>query len=144
MNLIINYLKVLVIPLVFVFAFPLILAILNLFGVFSTKLITIIFFGIIALYSGYKLGRTVNKRGFIHGLALGVILSLFMFVFSLLFHNHYLFNTLIYYIIICLSSLIGASLGIQKSDNWVRYFYFRYLLRKRYSIWIVRLSCTAS
>lgn len=117
LNLIINYLKILVIPLVFVFTFPLILAILNLFGVFSTKLITIIFFGIIALYSGYKLGRTVNKRGFIHGLALGVILSLFMFVFSLLFHNHYQFNTLIYYIIICLSSLIGASLGIQKSGN---------------------------
>ena len=92
-----NYLKILVIPLVFVFAFPLILAILNLFGVFSTKLITIIFFGIIALYSGYKLGKTVSKRGFIHGLALGVILSLFMFVFSLLFHNHYQFNTLIYY-----------------------------------------------
>lgn len=117
MNLFIKYLKGLIIPLGVIFLFPLILAILNLLSLKTNNIFILIIMAITLFISGYFIGRTASKRGYINGLGFGLIISLIMFLFSLLFKNHYSFNTLIYYTIIILASTFGSMIGIQKKAN---------------------------
>lgn len=111
---ILKYLKSMIVPIGILFILPLILGILNLFGVQTNKVVILIIMAIGTFISGFYLGRNSLKKGYLQGALLGVILSLVLFLFSLLFKNTYTASSLIYYIIIVISSMIGASLGIQK------------------------------
>lgn len=111
---IIKYLKSMIIPLGILFILPLILGILNLLGIQTSKVIILIIMAIGTFISGFYLGRNSLKKGYLQGALLGIILSLLLFLISLLFKNTYTISSLIYYIIIIISSMIGASLGIQK------------------------------
>lgn len=111
---ILKYLKSMVVPLGIVLVLPLLLGIINLLGVQTNKVVILIIMAIGTFTSGFYLGRNSLKKGYLQGALLGIILSLILFLFSLLFKNTYTASSLIYYIIIVISSMIGASLGIQK------------------------------
>ncbi len=117
MNTLINYLKVLLIPIGFVLIAPLIVGIFNLLGVKTINIIILIVMIITMLISGFFIGKNVNKKGYINGLAFGALTSLIFFILSLLFKNNYQINTLIYYAILIASSTVGSILGIQKKTN---------------------------
>ena len=102
-----------IVPLGIVLVLPLLLGIINLLGVQTNKVVILIM-AIGTFISGFYLGRNSLKKGYLQGALLGIILSLILFLFSLLFKNTYTASSLIYYIIIVISSMIGASLGIQK------------------------------
>lgn len=116
MNNIIKFLKVMVIPIGFVFIFPLFLAILNLLKIKTYNIMILIFMVIVSLISGFIIGKKSNKKGYLNGLILGIVFCLFIFIFSLLFKNNYTINTFIYYLIIIVSSSIGSMFGIQKKE----------------------------
>lgn len=111
---ILKYLKSMMVPLGIVLVLPLLLGIINLLGVQTSKVVILVIMAIDVFISGFYLGRNSLKKGYLQGALLGVILSLILFLFSLLFKNTYTASSLIYYIIIVISSMIGASLGIQK------------------------------
>ncbi|MDD2409624.1 MAG: TIGR04086 family membrane protein [Bacilli bacterium] len=117
MNQIIKYLKVMVIPVSFVFIFPLILGILNLLKIKTYNVTILIFMVIISLISGFLIGKKSEKKGYLNGLILGILFCLFLFIFSLLFKDSYNINTIIYYLIIIVSSSIGSMFGIQKKET---------------------------
>lgn len=117
MNKVIKFLKVSVIPIGFVFIFPFFISIINLFGLYTHKIVILVLMGIISLISGILIGRRTLKRGYINGLTLGIILSTFYFIFSLLFKNSYTINTLIYYLIIIVFTTVGSMFGIQKKQE---------------------------
>ena len=111
---ILKYLKSMIVPLGIVLVLPLLLGIINLLGVQTNKVVILIIMAIGTFISCFYLGRNSLKKGYLQGALLGIILSLILFLFSLLFKNTYTASSLIYYIIIVISSMIGASLGIQK------------------------------
>lgn len=111
---ILKYLKSMIVPFGIVFVLPLLLGILNLLGVQTSKVVILVIMAIGTFIGGFYLGKNSLRKGYLQGALLGVILSLLLFLFSLLFRNTYTFSSLIYYIIIVVSSMIGASLGIQK------------------------------
>lgn len=111
---ILKYLKSMIVPLGIVLVLPLLLGIINLLGVQTNKVVILIIMAIGTFISDFYLGRNSLKKGYLQGALLGIILSLILFLFSLLFKNTYTASSLIYYIIIVISSMIGASLGIQK------------------------------
>lgn len=125
---ILKYLKSMIIPLGIVFIFPILLGILNLLGVQTSKVVILVVMAIGTFISGFYLGKNSLKKGYLRGALLGIILSLVLFLFSLLFKNTYTFSSLIYYIIIIISSMIGASLGIQKKLDWFPVFICFYYL----------------
>ena len=69
------------------------------------------------IISGYILGVKSDKRGALNGLIFGSITSLIFFILSLLFKNNYQINTIIYYLILVVSSVVGSIFGIQKKTN---------------------------
>lgn len=123
---ILKYLKSMIVPLGIVLVLPLLLGIINLLGVQTNKVVILIIMAIGTFISGFYLGRNSLKKGYLQGALLGIILSLILFLFSLLFKNTYTASSLIYYIIIVISSMIGASLGIQK--NWINFQFYLFLL----------------
>lgn len=116
-NKLINYGKVLAIPLGVILIAPLFLAILNLLGMRTYDIILLVIMIISSLVAGFISGRKTEKNGYLNGIVLGIILSLIMFIFSLIFKNTYKLDTLIYYLIIIASSTIGSMIGIQKNNK---------------------------
>ncbi len=117
MNNLIKFMKVSFLPVMFVFVFPIFLAVLNLIGIKSYRILILISMGITSLVSGFIIGRKTDKKGYINGLVLGLSLCLFFFVFSLLFKNQYKINTLIYYLIVTMFTTFGSMLGIQNKKD---------------------------
>ena len=115
MNKIINYLKVLIIPLGALIIIPLFLAFLNLLNVKTNNLVIIILMFIIMLISGLFIGKKVLKKGYLKGLLLGFITCLLFFLISLIFKPNYNLNSLIYYLLIIISSCFGSMIGMQKN-----------------------------
>ena len=117
MNKLIKYLKLMIIPLSVIFIMPLLLSILNLLNINTSKTLILIIMIITMLISGILLGKKIEKKGYLKGLLLGISLSLFMLIFSLLFKNNYNISTLLYYSIIIVSSVIGSMIGVNKQKK---------------------------
>ena len=117
MNLVIKYLKVLIIPIGVLLLFPLILGLFNLLGLKTSKVLCLIIMIVTLLISGFMIGKKVVNKGYLNGIVLGISLSFIMFVFSLFFDNQYHINTIIYYVILIISSTIGSMFGIQKQKK---------------------------
>lgn len=113
----INLFKIMVIPLGVIFLAPIILTILNLFGLKTYNISLLIIMLVTAFITGIISGRKVEKNGYLNGIILGVVLSLVMFLFSLLFKNTYKIDTLIYYLIIIGGTTVGSMIGIQKNNE---------------------------
>jgi len=90
------------------------------FNIFSMRIITILKMAIpiISIFiSSYILGRKSNKLGYLEGIKLGLIVNIFFIIISIITKS---FNvrSLIYYLILLLSSILGAMIGINlKTKN---------------------------
>lgn len=71
-------------------------------------IMAILFFGIM----GIKLGRKSSEKGYKVGLKMGFSLVLLMFFLSLLFHDFFSIQKIIYYGVLILVSMIGSVIGI--------------------------------
>lgn len=107
--------KLYLIFIVIIFTTSLFLSLLNLIGVPSsiTNILSIIIFIITYLSIGFVKGKQSNQRGYLQGIKIGITLSLILFILGLFTFN-FSFKTLIYYLILILSSIFGATLGINK------------------------------
>ena len=116
MNYIINYLKVMLVPLAIIILLPVVLAVSNLLGMKTYSPLVLVLMIITSIVSGFLLGRKANKRGWLNGGSFGLLLVFFLFIFSLIGKNHYALNSLIYYLIIIASCMVGSMFGIQKKS----------------------------
>ena len=118
MNNIKNYLVAIGYFLLVVVVFAIILTIFNYYDIVTSKLFKIIKVLIpsLALFiGGYKVGNSANKKGYIEGIKLSIIIIVMLFMFSYLgFNVTFNVSLILYYIILIISSVLGAMVGINK------------------------------
>ena len=78
-----------------------------------TKNISIIIFILFFFIAGFIKGKNIDKKGYIQGLKIGLELILILFLLSL-FSFSLNIKTIIYYMILLLSSIFGSTIGINK------------------------------
>ena len=97
-----------------------IVTLLNYFDVIAgntLKLIKIVVPIISTLLGSVYLGFNSNKKGYLEGIKLGIIMSFLFFIFSFLGLDKSLsFSRIIYYLIIIITSMLGAMIGISKKS----------------------------
>jgi len=114
MNAFFKYVKSLIIFLSSIVIIPIFLTIFNLFKIETNKIIVIIIGAILMFIIGLLMGKKSESRGYLNGLLLSVISILILVLLSLIFRFSLNINSLIYYVILILSTVIGSVLGINK------------------------------
>ena len=91
------------------------LSLLNLIGITKsiTNILGIIIFIMTYFITGFIKGKNSNEKGYLQGLKTGTILCLILLLLSV-FNLSFSYKTIIYYLILILSSIFGATLGINK------------------------------
>lgn len=93
-----------------------IITLLNYFNIISDKIISIfkILIPIISLFiGGFYIGKNSNSKGYLEGLKLGSIFSIFLLIFNFLaLSNSFKLKYLLFYLIIIVSSILGSMIGI--------------------------------
>lgn len=113
-----NYLIAIGYFLLVVAVFAIILTIFNYYDIVTNKLFKVIkaLIPSFALFiGGYKVGNNANKKGYIEGIKLSLIIIVLLFIFSYLgFNTSFSISLILYYIILIISSMLGAMIGINK------------------------------
>lgn len=112
-----KYFSVILVPLVFLTLFPFILSLINLFDIEINRFIYLGSIILLSIITGMLLGFVTEKKAYLKGLALGSIMSIIMFLISLILKSKFSFYSLIYYLIVIVSSTMGSIIGITKKDK---------------------------
>lgn len=116
-----KYLTSIGITLGLILSFSFFLNIFSYFDLLSNNVykIILIFTSIISIAVGaFMLGKGANKKGYLEGIKFGLITTLLFFIISFLaFDQKITISSLIYYLILIITSSIGAMLGINKRTN---------------------------
>ena len=115
-----KYFKKLGISFLYIIAFILVITffitLLNYFNIISDKVISIfkILIPIISLFiGGFYIGNHSNNKGYLEGLKLGGLFSIFLLIFNFLaLSNSFKLKYLLFYLIIIISSILGSMVGI--------------------------------
>ena len=93
----------------------LLLSLLNTFGVPKniTNILSMIIMILTFLITGISKGKNCEKNGYLQGLKIGSILILILILIGFISFN-FNFKTILYYLILLLSSVFGAMIGINK------------------------------
>lgn len=105
---------------IFIILLTFICSLLNLIGVNSTITNLMIFvFNILAFFIfGFKTGKKANNKGYIAGLKIGGLFLLILIIINLFSaRNFFNITTIIYYVLLILSSTLGGSIGINKKED---------------------------
>ena len=97
-----------------------ILTILYYFDVINNNIYNIIKMIIVLLslfINAYLLGKSSTKYGLVEGLKLGGIILIIMFILKITTNSSFDIRTIIYSIILLLTSSIGSIIGINKKEN---------------------------
>ena len=94
-----------------------IITILSYFKIISFKAIpsiSLIFGCLIIFLLGFDVGKKREKKAYIGGLKLGLIVTLILFIINLIFFKLFSVKTIVYLFALVLSSIMGSILGINK------------------------------
>ncbi len=97
----------------------LIFTIIDYFHLINTKVVSILklIYPLLSLFlTSYRLGLNSSKKGYIEGLKMGGII-IFIFTIFILLLSKYQIKTLLYDIIILLTSTLGSMVGINRKKN---------------------------
>ena len=96
---------------IFIFTF------FNYFNIFSDKVTNVLKMILVIgtfIFSGFYLSKRSKGRGFLEGLKIGTILSLFLLLVTLLgINSSFEWRNLIYYLILIISSMTGGIIAKQ-------------------------------
>lgn len=93
---------------------PIFLTLLNILKLKTYRVSIIIISSILMFIIGFILGKKTDKNGYLKGLLLSTICILILLILSLIFKYKLNINSLIYYIILIISTTFGSTLGINK------------------------------
>ena len=120
MNSIKRYLISSLISLLLVLGFSFLLNVLNYFNTLNSSIykLLLLFFVIISIFTGsYYLGNKSENKGYQKGIILGVLISFIFIMLTVIFKNNLTYSSMIYYIIIVITSTIGSTIGINKKTT---------------------------
>ena len=112
-----KFVKPLLYSIILLFVLTLIITLFNYIGLIRGTvlkiiklIIPVISFGI----GGFMIGRNSNKKGWLNGIQVGLILSFIFVIINLLFKNKINILFILYYLVLILFSTIGSILGINR------------------------------
>ena len=114
MNYFYKYIKSLMVFMTGIILIPILLTIFNLFKLYTNRIMIIIIGSILMFTIGLILGKKVEKNGYLNGILLSVITIFLLLIISIIFRFKLNINTLIYYLILVISTVLGSMLGINK------------------------------
>lgn len=117
MNTFYKYIKSLIIFLTSIVTIPIFLTIFNLFKLKTNRIMIIIIGAILMFIIGLILGKQSESKGYLNGLLLSVITILLLVITSLIFKFPLNINTLIYYVILIITTVLGSMIGINKKTK---------------------------
>lgn len=117
MNMFYKYIKSLIIFLSSIVIIPMFLTIFNLFNLSTSRIIVIILGAILMLFVGFITGKNSNSKGYLNGLLISVISILIIVIISLILKVKLNINSLIYYIVLVVSTTLGSMIGINKKSK---------------------------
>lgn len=97
-----------------------IVTLFNYFNLLSSNVANtlILIIVIVSLFIGsFLLGKKSNKKGYLEGIKYSVIFILFLVIINLIFIKVFEIKSLIYFLIIIISSTFGSMLGINKKGT---------------------------
>ena len=118
---IIKYLKSIAYILGSILLLSILIGTLSYFNLLSNNVIKV--FELIAIIismfiGGLYLGRLSNKKGFLEGIKIGIVVIVILFLLSYLgFDISFSLNTFIFYLLILISSILGSIIGINKKSS---------------------------
>lgn len=120
-----NYIKKLLKPIIYIFITLilslLLLTTLNYFDVINQNTSTIIkiLIPIISFFIGsFILGKNSNKKGWLEGLKLSsILILLFILLNYIIFKQSFQIKSIIFYITLIISSILGSIIGINKKNK---------------------------
>lgn len=99
----------------------LIVTIFSYFNIMSDKVTSIfkIIIPIISLFiGGFYIGKRSIKKGFLEGLKIGLLFSIFLLIFNFLaLSNSFKVKYLLFYLILIISSILGSMIGINRKKS---------------------------
>ena len=113
-----NYLKTILFYFTFLIIYLLFMNIIYYFEIFSFKTIRIVnyIFNIIMFFiCGYKIASLEHKKGYLKGFIISLILIIIFSLISLIIHK-LTFSSLVYYLSLITSSIIGGIFGVTKKE----------------------------
>ncbi len=109
-----KYVEVLLIPVVSVLLLPLVFSLFNLLHVEVAPFLYLATTIIMTFITGIFVGKVSSQKAYLKGLAFGLMLVAIMFLFSLFMKAQMTWFTIIYYLILVISSTLGSMIGITK------------------------------
>lgn len=97
-----------------------VITLLNYFNLLSSNIAnTLILILVIAsiLVGSFLLGKKSNKKGYLEGIKYSAILIFLLVIINLLFIKVFEIKSLVYFLIIIVSSTFGSMVGINKKRN---------------------------
>lgn len=117
MNGIKKYLMSMGITLLLIIVFSFILTVFNYFDVLSSNLyktILLLFLVVSVISGSYYLGYNSDSKGYLNGIVFGILISFVFILLSLVLKEKFVMSTIIYYLIVIITSSIGGTIGINK------------------------------
>ena len=112
MNIFYKYIKSLIIFLSSLIIIPAFLTIFNLLKINTSRILIIIIGSILMLIVGFITGKSSNSKGYLNGLIVSVISIIILLLLSLIFGFKLNINSLIYYVVLVVSTTLGSMIGI--------------------------------
>ena len=116
MNKIVNYLKTYLLFFIILIIYLLLVSLfkyLELFNYNTINIINYIFLIIMFFLLGFKISKIEKKKGYLNGFLISTFLIILFSLISLVI-NKINFSSLVYYLTLILSSIIGGIMGVKK------------------------------
>lgn len=121
MNKYTKYLKALLYIFIPILIFNIILSIIYYFNIINSKTLSTlntILVTISMFIGGIYIGNKSNKKGYLEGIKISLIAVIILFIISYLaFDKGITIKSLIYYLLLIISSTLGSMIGINKKRN---------------------------
>ncbi len=114
MNKVFNYLKVLGYYFAILIVYLVIISIFYYFELLNYNVINIISYIFVLLlqsFVGIKISRIERKKGYLNGFTLGLLITVILSLITLI-TGSFTFKTLIYYVTLILSTMVGGIIGV--------------------------------
>ncbi len=83
----------------------------------TTSLLFMIFMVMLFLILGFRYGKKANKKGYLAGVKIGLCLILVLVFINFVFYKtNFSLERIVYYLVLILSSILGAMIGINKKS----------------------------
>ena len=117
MNIFYKYIRSLIIFLSSIILIPVFLTLFNLFNLSTSRVAIIIIGAVMMFVIGFITGKNSISKGYLNGLLISVISIFILIMLSLIFRFQLNINSLIYYIVLVISTTLGSMIGINKKSK---------------------------